>query len=210
MILMIEWCYPFPTSNPKRGRKRLTRGMNEKEEAVPLRENFFKETDLRRSPCHRRTGPFLHPVFIFLSFFFLSILLVRLFHGPILLVVRNFFYSKVEIIGLLFPCFASSSLRLLRQRYSSVAYRRKVPKCSISCQIWRFIFTIGIYLSCSFFFSFCCFFLFLSPARKNHYYLKNRSCHIDIYFLLNCFYWREIMKILFYKFFLFRVSCVFS
>lgn len=59
--------------------KRLARGMNEEEkEAVPLRENFFKETDLKRSPCHRRTGPFLHPVFIFLSFFFLSILLVRL------------------------------------------------------------------------------------------------------------------------------------
>lgn len=72
---------------------------------------------------------------------------------PVLLVVRSFFHNKVEIIGYLFLYFAPPSLSplpsILRREYSSTTIHRKVPKCSVSCQIWRFISTIGMCLSLS-------------------------------------------------------------
>lgn len=177
--------------------------MNEGEEAVTLRENFFKETDLRRSPCHRRTGPFLHPVFIFLSVFFLSILLVRLSPEPILLVVRNFFHSKVEIIGFLFPCFAPSS---------SVSSGEDIhPWLTVEkCQSVPFRVRYGDLfprLECVFpslSFPFMLLFIFVSPA-SNHY-CKELIVSYRYLFLTGCFHWRRTVKIfpwLLLSFFLF-------
>lgn len=161
--------------------------MDEEEEAVPLRENFFKESDLRRSPCHRRTGPFLHPVFIFLSVFFLSILLVRLSPrpGPILLVVRNFFHSKVEIIGFLFPRFAPSS---------SVSSGEDIhPWLTVEkCQSVPFRVRYGDLfprLECAFpslSFLFLLLFIVVSPA-SNHY-SKELIVSYRYLFLMDCFH----------------------
>lgn len=178
-MILIERSCPFSTSNSKKDR----RGEWTEKRRLYRCEKTSSKKRIWDGPraIGGRAHFFIQSSSSFQSSFYLSFPSVYP-PGPILLVVRNFFHSKVEIIGFLFPRF-SLPLCPLRRRYSSVAFHRKVPKCSISCQIWRFIFTIGTCpsLSLSFFSSFWC---PSSLSRRRTIILKNRSCHSDIYFLV--------------------------
>lgn len=112
-----------------------------------LQENFFKETDSRRSPCRRRMGPFLHPVFIYLLFFSFFLFLCPFTPPPYpswilyrltLTVVRASFMVTEKSSG----SFLCTSLHPLCLFFSFIfqpgdihprAFHRKAPKRSTLC-----------------------------------------------------------------------------
>lgn len=136
-----------------------------------LQENFFKETDSRRSPCRRRTGPFLHPVFIYLLFFFFFLFLSspypthptprRILYRLTLTVVRVASFMATEkssgsfFCASLHPLCLSSFPHLPTDIHPQlfIEKRQNASRCVCVCQIWRFISTIGTCLACSLCFS---------------------------------------------------------
>lgn len=136
-------------------------------------------------------GPFLHSS-LHLPFILLFICLprARLSLRFIPRVVRaSFFHSEVEIIGFPFFCTSPHPPPLSPLRSTSCergdihllhGFSYKSAKVFyFSCQIWRFISTIGTCGPSPPFLSYSC--LFVPSGTRPRVIIKNRSCHTDIY-----------------------------